>query len=200
MGKGAGDNPEKVLGQNGQQNPSSTCVVQAHLNSCLGMLAGCIPLLLAQLQQLLQLLLHVAVCLAQLGHPLKLPHLRHPAAPRGQGQAEELLDAAADFCLAQLDHLLELTISHGNAGLRRWEDFQPSGTMRDTETASCHACNIEHGIRNRHTKAKSQQLRGGRHLQRSHRCLQLSERSQQQILAQPQSQSQNWSMTSYHLT
>ena len=34
---------------------------QTDLNSCLGMLTGSIPLLLAELQQLLQLLLHVAI-------------------------------------------------------------------------------------------------------------------------------------------
>ena len=50
-----------------------------HLDSCLGMLTCGVPLLLAQLEQLLQLLLHVPVCLAQLGHPLELPHLCDPA-------------------------------------------------------------------------------------------------------------------------
>ena len=52
----------------------------AYLHSCLGVFTGSIPLLLAQLQQLLQLLLHVAVGLTELGHPLKLPHLCHPTA------------------------------------------------------------------------------------------------------------------------
>ena len=55
-----------------------------HLDSCLGMLTGGVPFLLAELQQLLELLLHVPVCLTQLGHPLKLSHLSHPA-PRSQG-------------------------------------------------------------------------------------------------------------------
>ena len=49
-----------------------------YLDSCLGMFTGCIPLLLTQLQQLLQLLLHVAVSFTQLGHPLELTHLSHP--------------------------------------------------------------------------------------------------------------------------
>jgi hypothetical protein len=50
------------------------------LNSCLGMLTSSVPLLLAQLEQLLQLLLHVPICLAQLGNSLELPHLCNPAA------------------------------------------------------------------------------------------------------------------------
>lgn len=51
-----------------------------YLDSCLSMFTGSIPFLLAQLEQLLQLLLHVPVGLTQLGHFLELSHLGNPAA------------------------------------------------------------------------------------------------------------------------
>ena len=44
------------------------------------MFTGSIPLLLAQLEQLLQLLLHVPICLAQLCHFLEFSDLGNPAA------------------------------------------------------------------------------------------------------------------------
>lgn len=50
-----------------------------YLDSCLGMFTGSVPFLLAQLEQLLQLLLHVPICLTQLGYSLELPHLCNPA-------------------------------------------------------------------------------------------------------------------------
>lgn len=56
-----------------------------YLHCCLGMFTGGVPLLFAQLEQLLQLLLHVAICLAQLGNPLELPHLGYSTGHRVQG-------------------------------------------------------------------------------------------------------------------
>lgn len=44
------------------------------------MFTGGIPLLFAQLEQLLQLLLHVPICLAQLGYSLEFSDLGNPAA------------------------------------------------------------------------------------------------------------------------
>lgn len=51
----------------------------AHLDGGLGVVAGCVPLLLGQLQQLLDALLQVPVRLAQPSQRLELPHLGYPA-------------------------------------------------------------------------------------------------------------------------
>jgi hypothetical protein len=52
----------------------------AHIDGGLGVLAGRVPLLLGQLEQLLEALLHLPVAAAHQRQLLELPHLGHPAA------------------------------------------------------------------------------------------------------------------------
>lgn len=54
----------------------------ADLHGCLGVLAGGVPLLLRQLQQLLDALLQVAVRLCHARQLLELPHLGDPVPQR----------------------------------------------------------------------------------------------------------------------
>lgn len=51
-----------------------------HLHGGLGVVTSGVPLLLGQLEQLLEALLHVAVAAAHQRQLLELPHLGHPAA------------------------------------------------------------------------------------------------------------------------
>ncbi len=78
------------------------------------MFTGGVPFLLAQLEQLFQLLLHVPICFAQLRHSLEFSDLGNPAAmtrvrDSGFGVQDNVTTLLhVPICLAHLGHSLEL--------------------------------------------------------------------------------------------